>query len=197
MLLLSAVTLLLTFFIGKKLFDAKSGLWAEAILATTLLMLFVGSSALVDGIALLFIVGAMAIFIVRQGNKIRAFDAAAIGVLMGLGMLAKGPLGLLPVFVIIVAIWFGRENTGSFIRNFLWVCLAVVIAAGIFLLWAIPANRAADGELYRVFFGRHIIGRALSPMEGHGGNFLLYLPYYPAMMIAGFFPWVIFLPEAK
>ncbi|MBE3144677.1 MAG: glycosyltransferase family 39 protein, partial [Planctomycetes bacterium] len=192
----TAVTLLLTFFIGKKLFDAKSGLWAESILATTLLMLFVGSSALVDGIAMPFIVGAMAIFIVRQGNKIRAIDAAAIGVLMGLGMLAKGPLGLLPVFVIIVAIWFGRENIGGFIRNFLWVCLAVVIAAGIFLLWAVPANRAADGELSRVFFGKHILGRAFSPMEGHGGNFLLYLPYYPAMMIAGFFPWVIFLPGA-
>jgi 4-amino-4-deoxy-L-arabinose transferase-like glycosyltransferase len=33
-------------------------------------------------------------------------------------------------------------------------------------------------------------------MEGHGGNFLLYLPYYPAMIIAGFSPWVIFLPGA-
>ena len=192
----TAVTLLLTFFIGKKLFDAKSGLWAEAILATTLLMLFVGSSALVDGIAMPFIVGAMAIFVGRQGNKIRAIDVAAIGVMIGLGMLAKGPLGLLPVFVMVVVLWFGRKNIDGFIRNLLWVCLAVVIAAGIFLLWAIPANRAADGELYRVFFGRHIIGRALSPMEGHGGNFLLYLPYYPAIMVAGFFPWVIFLPGA-
>jgi 4-amino-4-deoxy-L-arabinose transferase-like glycosyltransferase len=192
----TAVTLLLTFFIGKKLFDAKAGLWAEAILATTLLMLFVGSSALVDGIAMPFIVGAMAIFIVRQGNKIRAIDAAVIGVLMGLGMLAKGPLGLLPVFVMVVALWFGRENISGFIRNLLLVSFAVIVAVGIFLLWAVPANRAADGELFRVFFGRHIFGRALSPMEGHGGNFLLYLPYYPAMMIAGFFPWVIFLPGA-
>jgi 4-amino-4-deoxy-L-arabinose transferase-like glycosyltransferase len=33
-------------------------------------------------------------------------------------------------------------------------------------------------------------------MEGHGGNFLLYLPYYPGIMVAGFFPWVIFLPGA-
>jgi 4-amino-4-deoxy-L-arabinose transferase-like glycosyltransferase len=192
----TAVTLLLTFFIGKKLFDAKSGLWAEAILATTLLMLFVGSSALVDGIAMPFIVGAMAIFIGRQGEKIRAIDSGAIGVLMGLGMLAKGPLGLLPVFVMIVVLWFGRENIGGFIRNFIWVLIAVVIAAGIFLLWAIPANRATDGELYKVFFGKHIVGRALSPMEGHGGNFFKYLPYYPAIMVAGFFPWVIFLPGA-
>jgi len=192
----TAVTLLLTFFIGKKLFDTKSGLWAEAILGTTLLMLFVGSSALVDGTALPFIVGAMAIFVGRQGEKIRAIDSGAIGVLIGLGMLAKGPLGLLPVFVMIVTIWFGHKNIGGFIRNFIWVLIAVVIAAGIFLLWAIPANRATDGELYKVFFGKHIVGRALSPMEGHGGNFFKYLPYYPAIMVAGFFPWVIFLPGA-
>jgi 4-amino-4-deoxy-L-arabinose transferase-like glycosyltransferase len=192
----TAVTLLLTFFIGKKLFDAKAALWAETILGTTLLMMSVGSSALVDAIAMPFIVGAMAVFIWRLGNKIRIIDATAIGILIGLGMLAKGPLGLLPVFVMIVSLWFGRENIGGFIRNCLWICLAVVIAAGIFSLWAIPANRAADGELFRVFFGKHIVGRAISPMEGHGGNFLLYLPYYPAIMVAGFFPWVIFLPGA-
>lgn len=123
---------------------------------------------MVDGIALPFIVGAMAIFIGRLGEKIQAFDAGVMGVLIGLGMLAKGPLGLLPVFVIIVAIWFGRENIGGFIRNFLWVCLAVAIAAGIFLLWAVPANRATDGELYRVFFGKHIVGRAFADGRPRG-----------------------------
>jgi 4-amino-4-deoxy-L-arabinose transferase-like glycosyltransferase len=192
----TAATLLLTFFIGKKLFDNKTALWAEAILGTTLLMLFVGTSALVDGIAMPFIVGAMAVFIARQPDKIRIIDMTAIGILIGLGMLAKGPLGLLPVFVMVVILWFGQKSIGGFISNLIWVSVAVAIAIGIFLLWAIPANKAADGELYKVFFGKHIVGRALSPMEGHGGNFFLYLPYYPAIMVAGFFPWVIFLPGA-
>ncbi|MFH1369884.1 MAG: glycosyltransferase family 39 protein [Planctomycetota bacterium] len=192
----TAVTLLLTFFIGKKLFDARSGLWAEAILATTFLMLMVGSSAIVDGVAMPFIVGAMAVFIWRQGDKIRVFDVTAIGVLMGLGMLAKGPLGLLPLPVMFVILWFGRKNIGSFIRNLLWVSFAAILASTIFLAWAIPTDKAMSGELFRVFFGHHVFERAIKPMESHGGNFLLYLPYYPAVIIAGFFPWVIFLPGA-
>jgi 4-amino-4-deoxy-L-arabinose transferase-like glycosyltransferase len=192
----TAVTLLLTFFIGKKLFDAKAGLWAEAILATTLLMMFMGSSAIVDGVALPFIVGAMAVFVGRTGGKIQIVDAVIIGVLMGMGMLAKGPIGLLPAPVMLVSLWFARKNGIELLRNLVSAALMIIVAAGIFLMWAIPVNKATGGEFVRVFLGHHIFSRALSPMESHGGNFFLYLPYYPAVIIAGFFPWVLFLPGA-
>jgi 4-amino-4-deoxy-L-arabinose transferase-like glycosyltransferase len=33
-------------------------------------------------------------------------------------------------------------------------------------------------------------------MEHHGGNFLLYLPYYLVVIIVGFFPWTLYLPGA-
>jgi len=192
----TAVTLLLTFFIGRKLFDAKAGLWAEAILATTLLMMLVGSSAIVEGVAMPFIVGAMAIFVSRLGSKIRIVDVIIIGALMGLGMLAKGPIGLLPAPVMVTVFWFGRRNGIELIGNLAKAGLSIIIAMGIFLAWAVPADKATGGEFLRVFLGHHILARAVTPMESHGGNFLLYLPYYPAVMIAGFFPWVVFLPGA-
>ena len=109
----TAVTLLLTFFIGKKLFDAKAGLWAEAILATTLLMLFVGSSALVDGIACPLLSGQWQFSSCGRATKSALLTLRHIGSMMGLGMLAKGPLGLLPVFVMIVVLWFGRKISGA------------------------------------------------------------------------------------
>jgi 4-amino-4-deoxy-L-arabinose transferase-like glycosyltransferase len=192
----TAVTLLLTFFIGKKLFDAKAGLWAEVILATTALMMVVGSSAIVDGVAMPFIVGAMAIFVSRAGSPVKFIEVIACGALMGLGMLAKGPIGLLPAPVIVVMLWFARNNRAELIRNLAGVILAVITAIVIFLAWAIPADKATNGELLRTFLGHHVFARAFSPMEGHGGHFLLYLPYYPAIIIAGFFPWVAFLPGA-
>jgi 4-amino-4-deoxy-L-arabinose transferase-like glycosyltransferase len=138
----------------------------------------------------------MAIFVRRVGERIRLIDAIACGALMGLGMLAKGPVGLMPVPVMVVAIWFGRSNVRELIGNLVWTILSVIIAIGIFLAWAIPADKAMGGELFRVFLGHHVFARALSPMESHGGNFLLYLPYYPAVIIAGFFPWTVFLPGA-
>ena len=192
----TAITLLLTFYIGKKLFSVKAGLWAEVILATTLLMMFVGSSAIVDGVMLPFIVGTMAVFVRRTGDRIRFCDFIIAGLLMGFGMLAKGPVGLLPVFVMAVILWFSRSSGKELIVNLAGVMLAVIIAFGIFLAWAIPADKAMGGELLRVFFGHHVFARALKPMESHGGQFLSYLPYYPAIIVAGFFPWVVFLPGA-
>jgi 4-amino-4-deoxy-L-arabinose transferase-like glycosyltransferase len=190
----TAITLFLTFFIGNRLFSAKAGLWAEAILATNLLMIVVGSSAVVDGVLLPFIVGAMAVFVSRAGKTIRIIDVISCGALMGLGMLAKGPMGLAPVPVMAVCLWFGRKDRTGLVGNLAKVGLMMIAAIGIFMAWAIPANKAMGGELLRVFGGQNILARTFEPMESHGGNFFLYLPYYPAVMIAGFFPWALFLP---
>ncbi len=192
----TAITCLLTFFIGKRLFDAKVGLWAEMILATTLLMIVVGSAALVDGVLLPFIVGAMAVFIGWHRDRIRILDVVVIGILMGLGMLAKGPAGVLPVPVMVIVLWFGRASIGDFIRGFSGVAFSAVIAAAIFLLWAIPANNATDGEFVRTFIGHHVVSWAFHPLHSHGGNFFLYLPYYLPVILVGFFPWILFLPGA-
>ena len=192
----TAITCLLTFFIGKRLFDAKVGLWAEMILATTLLMIVVGSAALVDGVLLPFIVGAMAVFIGWHRDRIRILDVVVIGILMGLGLLAKGPAGVLPVPVMVIVLWFGRASIGDFIRGFSGVAFSAVIAAAIFLLWAIPANNATDGEFVRTFIGHHVVSWAFHPLHSHGGNFFLYLPYYLPVILVGFFPWILFLPGA-
>ena len=41
------------------------------------------------------------------------------------------------------------------------------------------------------FFLDNNLGRAIQPMEGHSGPFLL---YYPITIAVGFFPWSVFLP---
>ena len=192
----TAITCLLTFFIGKRLFDAKVGLWAEIILATTLLMMFVGSAALVDGMLLPLIVGVMTLFLGWHKDRIRILDIATVGVLMGLGMLAKGPGGLLPVPVMLIVLWFGRRSIGDFIRGFSGIAFSAVLATAIFLLWAIPANNATGGEFVRIFIGRHVLSWAVRPLHSHGGNFFLYLPYYLPVIVMGFFPWTLHLPGA-
>jgi hypothetical protein len=110
-------------------------------------------------------------------------------------MLAKGPIGLLPVPAIAVILWLNRRNLRG--GRYLWqAAAALVMGLGIFMIWAIPANKATGGEFLRVFVGHHIFERALRPLEHHGGNALLYLPYYFPVIIAGFFPWTLHLPGA-
>ncbi len=192
----TSITCLLTFFIGKKLFNAKVGLWAEVIAATTLLTAIIGSLAIVDGILLPLIVGQMAILIRWYDDKIRIVDIIAVGVLMGLGMLAKGPGGIMPAIAMVPILWFSRKSRGDFIRGAAGLAAAAVIAAIIFLAWAIPVNNATNGEFVKGFIGERVFSWATKPLHGHGGNFFLFLPYYLPITLFFFLPWTMFLPGA-
>ena len=65
-------------------------------------------------------------------------------------------------------------------------------------LWGIPALIQTHGQFLVVGIGRHVIGRSLATMEGHGadslGMYLLLLPFYLVTIFLSFFPWSIKLP---
>jgi 4-amino-4-deoxy-L-arabinose transferase-like glycosyltransferase len=190
----SAITCILTYTIGKRLFSQRAALWAIAFLSSSLLFIFVGTAALADGIVLPFIMAAMVVFVSASDSKFGIARILLMGLFLGLGMLAKGPIGLLPLFVMTPVIWLNRKERQDSLKTFLKVCLAAFLGCLIFLLWAIPANISAGGDFLQVFFGKHVLGRALRPMEHHGGNWLLFLPYYIPVIIVGFFPFILHLP---
>lgn len=191
----AALTCFFVFLIGKRLLDSTAALWAMCILSTTVMMFVIGTLATSDAVTMPFIVGAMVIFVYGSKSGMRIYQVILLGIALGFGMLAKGPIGLLPVPAIAVILWLNRRNLS--IGRYLWqVTAALVIGLLIFMIWAVPANRATGGEFLRVFIGRHVLERALKPLEHHGGNALLYLPYYLPVIIAGFFPWTLHLPGA-
>jgi 4-amino-4-deoxy-L-arabinose transferase-like glycosyltransferase len=192
----TAITCLLTFYIGKELFGAKEGLWAMVILASSLMMLVVGTAATSDAVVLPFVVATVAIFVRAMKSGMRAHHIILIGVALGFGMLAKGPIGALPIPAMATIILLNRKAEPGLVRPLLQLGAALVMGVLIFLAWAIPANNATGGEFLRVFVGRHVLTRAIKPMEHHGGNFLLYLPYYLPVIVVGFFPWTLHLPGA-
>jgi 4-amino-4-deoxy-L-arabinose transferase-like glycosyltransferase len=192
----TGLTCLLTFFIGQRLLGTKAALWAMVILASTLLVLATGSAATCDAVLMPFIVGAMAVFAQSIGSGTSVSSVILIGVALGFGMLTKGPIGLMPIPAMATILWFDRKTRINTRRDTWLVGAGLAIGLLIFAAWAIPANSTTSGEFLRVFIGRHVITRALKPMEHHGGNFLLYLPYYLPVIIAGFFPWTLHLPGA-
>jgi 4-amino-4-deoxy-L-arabinose transferase-like glycosyltransferase len=192
----AAVSCLLTYAIGKKLFSSSSALWAVAFLSSAFLFIFVGSAALADGIVLPFIIAAMFVFISASDSRFTISHILLMGLLFGFGMLAKGPVGLLPVLVITVVIWLNRKEEQDSLKTFLKISLAALLGCLIFLLWAIPANFAAGGNFLQTFIIRHILTRAVKPLEHHGGNWLLFLPYYIPIIIVGFYPFILHLPGA-
>ncbi len=196
---LSAACLLI-WWIGRTLFDARAGLWAMMAAATSLMLLVVGQVATTDGILMPLVIGPVACFVAAVRRGPTAWQFIAMTILIGLAMLAKGPMGLIPLAVIGLALWLGRKSLPLGWRYFLLCTLATLIGAAFYVAWAVQVDQATGGRFWAAAVGKHIIGRALSPMEAHGGGtgwkYALYLPYYIPMTLLVFFPWTLHLPAA-
>lgn len=190
----TTVTCLLTFLITRRLFDAKAGLWAMIVLASSIMVMYIGTAATADAVLLPGMLGVVVVFVHTFDRRMRVYDIALMALAIGLAQLAKGPVALLSVAVIPVTLWIGRRQSSGRARYFLPVLCATVLGTLMFLAWALPANSATGGELLRFGIGTHVVGRSVSPMEHHGGKFLLYLPYYLPVILVGFFPWTLYLP---
>ncbi|MEX0776064.1 MAG: glycosyltransferase family 39 protein [Phycisphaeraceae bacterium] len=182
-----------TYLIGRRLIDARTGLWAMAIMASTLTLSVIGTFATADGVLLFFTSGAMAVFIHAITDRWRWWHGLLMGLMLGGALLIKGPPGLLPVVAMLTI-------AAAALRQMRWASLALHLAIAlcigiaIFLAWAIPANLATGGEFARRGLGHHVINRMVSPAEGHGRNYLPLLPFYFIAVIIGFFPWMLHLP---
>ncbi|MDH7598502.1 MAG: glycosyltransferase family 39 protein [Sedimentisphaerales bacterium] len=192
----TAISCYITYLMARRLSCAETGLWAMAILATSLMAIVEGTAATADGLLLACMMGAMWQFMKVFPGRMGIGHAVALGLALGLAMLAKGPVGLLPVLIILSVVYLVEKGQLR-LTNRLWpVVFATAIAICIFIAWALPANVATGGLFAKAGLGHHVMGRSLRPLEGHGGRWLVYLPYYIPVALVFLFPWTIHLPGA-
>ena len=114
---------------------------------------------------------------------------------LALGFLAKGPIAWTPLLTVAAMIISTRD--WQLVRSFKFV-RGILLTLAVIALWGIPALVQTHGEFFSVGIGRHVIGRSLATMEGHGadsfGMYLLLLPFYFVTVFISFFPWSIKLP---
>ena len=114
---------------------------------------------------------------------------------LAFAFLAKGPIGLMPLLTVATVRLFLPELRLS--RRFLFLTGSAV-ALSIIAIWGVPALMRTNGDFLRVGIGRHVVGRSLVAMEGHGANslwsYLATLPFYFAVIFLTFLPWSIKLP---
>lgn len=226
-------TVLLTYGIGCRLFDARVGLWAAVILATSVMFGVAGRAATPDSVLIFFATAALWVYVRgafpqddpcagRPGERASGAGvdfvswqaSVALYGLMGVAVLAKGPVGaVLPtavigMFLLVMRLppevpqpqrpswprWLIRCVRPFAPRHFLRTCwqmrplTALVVILAVAAPWYVGVGWRTEGEFLRVFFGEHNLGRAAQAMEGHRGG-----PwYYPLAILVGFFPWSVF-----
>lgn len=177
-------TVLLLFRFGNRIHSASLGLSAALIFMTMLETGLLAHAAILDAVLNFFIAACLLYyFLWRQfGERKHALITAAM---MGAAVSIKGPVGVVvPVLIIMVDRLLARDLTAT-LRDIPWLpCI------GLFLLTATPWYLMilflhGPAFLYE-FIVVHNIGRAMNPMQGHGGGW----HYYIVVFIASTLPWL-------
>ena len=198
--------------LATRLIGAGNGPRLALLFATMPLLLVSGGAATTDALLLLSVIVAMLPWLAALASPTPVTTsswprALLMGLGMGVGMLTKAPLGIAVPVASLVFGWLllrlaARRDRAQGISAPLPppllrdLAIATVIGLGFYLAWAIPTNLATHGELVRVGLGKHVLGRALAPMESHGGPLWKTFPYYAVVVLVACLPWTAYLPAA-
>ena len=187
---------------GNKIGGGRVGWWAAIIFTLSLQTFLHAKAAVADMWLVLFVTTAhwagwelIANREMRNANRNAHWWWWIFYVSLALGFLAKGPIGWTPLLTLAVMKFFSRDT--DFARQFKFV-RGIFLTLVIIALWGIPALMQTHGEFLRIGIGRHVIGRSVGAMEGHGSNslwiYLLLLPFYSVTILFSFLPWTIYTP---
>ncbi|MEQ9454657.1 MAG: glycosyltransferase family 39 protein [Phycisphaeraceae bacterium] len=192
---------LLTWLAGRRLFSPNIGLGSMAIFGTATLTLYVGSASIIDAPLVMFTTLAIYCFIDAIYRKPTWWHWPTIALSLASVVLLKGPLVWpIPVATIAVAGFLARKQI-TLPRSW-WIGFATLALLSFvpLIAWALPVDRATDGQLYAIGFQKHVLDRVTTGLEGHGSSnaleYFLLLPLYIPILLLIFFPWTLHLPAA-
>jgi 4-amino-4-deoxy-L-arabinose transferase-like glycosyltransferase len=196
--LAALAAVLLTYELGRRLFDATTGLLGGLVLASATMFCaaahFANPDALLDACTVLTF---LCYWRTYTGSR---WWLVAAGAAAGLGVLAKGPVAVVvPCAAMFLFLLLSRRLGLLWDWRALWGTLACAL---IFVPWYTLAGVETKGEFLSGFFLKHNVDRFLHPMEGHTGapgaagavaRYATGALYYPLVLLAGLAPWSAFL----
>jgi 4-amino-4-deoxy-L-arabinose transferase-like glycosyltransferase len=186
--LYATLGVLLIYWLGQKIFDAKTALLGASILATMIIYQDQALNARVDMTLCFFVTLNLILFYsLYRGFLRNPIWFYLFYALVGLGTLAKGPLGLvLPALV--AGAFLIMERKWDWLKKFCFhpgVILTFVLAVG---WYVVAVTRGGEG-----FFDRQILQENLSRFvggSGHSHPIYYYIPYLFSQTL----PWSLFFP---
>ncbi len=143
------------------------------------------ATAMFDFLITFFVLlGVYGVFIASRYPKHGWFT---VGIAIGLGILAKGPVILLHVLpvALLAPVWLSKSSQ-SWFYWYRGIGIAILIGAAIALSWAIPAAIVGGTEYGSAIFWGQTAGRIVNSFR-HQHPWWWYLPWFPVIL----FPWLL------
>lgn len=154
--------------------DRTTGFVAAILGVTTLGVGVIGRAAIADALLNFFLVLTM-FDVYRYMEKPEKKYRYRAYLWMGFGLLTKGPIAILIPFVVSAIVFTLQGKWRIWLRAMFdpvgWAILLAVAAPWYVLEYLDQGQKFIDG-----FFLRHNVERFQSPMEGHSGSILFYVP---------------------
>ena len=199
--LAAAATLLLVYGFGRRLGGDSVG-WGAALIFLTSVGVAVHAKGSVADMTMVFFftLSTWAGWELLRGElstRSRWGWWSVFYVSLALGFLAKGPVAWLPL--VAVGIFVAMRHSRPVVQGATFrVIIGLLLSLALVAAWGIPALEKTHGEFLKVGIGKHVIGRSIGTMEGHGASgffgYLAMLPFYFITVFVSFFPWSIRLP---
>jgi 4-amino-4-deoxy-L-arabinose transferase-like glycosyltransferase len=190
--LFATLGVLIVYFFGRRLFDSEVALCAAVILATSFGYESEAITARVDmSLTFFMTLTLVAFYLLYEGFLAWSYGAYAFYFLVGISVLAKGPVGLLLPGMIIGAFLVGTKRWDVVSR----LCFhkGVLLTLAIAISWYGFALIRGGEE----FFNRQILHENLARFfirgEGGSGHQKPFYYFFPYLVLLGL-PWSLFLP---
>lgn len=182
-------SVLVTYEFGRRLFSASTGLLSALSLASCIEFCIISHAATPDPPLIFFQLLAFYVYWIGFETANRWWPIL-FGILTGLAVLTKGPVGVgIPCLIVVGhLLWTWRLRLLRF-RPILVGTIAFVLTAG---PWYGLVTLDTKGKWVEVFLLTENVQRFSRPLDGHSGG----IYYHVVAVLVLFSPWVAFLPAA-
>jgi 4-amino-4-deoxy-L-arabinose transferase-like glycosyltransferase len=185
--LMGAATLLLVWFLARRMFGDSAGVRAGLVFAACPLALVLAREVISDMTLTFFVTLAMVAFWLLEERNFREprFDLLMFAA-MGVAVITKGFVGVLIPLIAILIYEAARGRWREWLRlRWGWGLLVFLAVA---LPWFIAVSRR-NPDFPRYAFWNESLKRFATGAAHRGGGILYYIPVF----LGGFFPWSLFL----
>ncbi|MGD6809847.1 MAG: PQQ-binding-like beta-propeller repeat protein [Candidatus Bathyarchaeia archaeon] len=169
------LAMVIVYYLGKMLYNQKTGFSASLILGTFATFLIFSRQAMTDVMSVLFITAGIYFVLASDNGKRANWYATLAGVFFGLALMTKQVQAfLLPMIVIIYFLITKKSLKFLFTKRF---ALFIGVGLLIFVPWVIYMMLQFGPIFSEWYFMYSGVVRATNPIEGHNGGILYYLTY--------------------